>query len=134
MQSQKPWLVWVTLAVAVLAVGLPYWRIPYGAVKLPGALDDRALLLIGALACALVAFGAASFLRALIITAGAVPVAIMLRVIVETMRDPTDHNLWPFELAIGTVVGLMYAVPGAIVGWIGRKVVDRGSRVAGHGS
>ena len=128
MQSRRLWPSVIALIVAVLAIGIPYWRVPYEGANLPSSLDGRALLLLGVLALALVALGAASFLRALAVTAGAVPLAIMLRVIAETMRDPTDHNLWPLELVIGTVAGLMYAVPGAIVGLIVQRITGRGLR------
>lgn len=32
------------------------------------------------------------------------------------MRDPTSHNLWPFEVAIAWVVGFAGAGPGALLG------------------
>ena len=40
----------------------------------------------------------------------------MARVVVDTMRDPTSHNLWPFEVVIAFMVGLAGAVPGALIG------------------
>ena len=116
MHSRRLWPSVAVLGLAVLAVGLPYWRLPYKSLSLPSSLDGRALLLLGALALALVGFNLAGFRRALAVTAGAVPIAIMLRVIADTVRDTTEHNLWPIELVIGVVTGLMYAAPGAVVG------------------
>jgi hypothetical protein len=125
MQSRKQWPSVAALILAVLAVGLPYWRLPYASVSLPSSLDGRALLLLGVLALVLVGLGASGFRRALAVTAGAVPAAIMLRVILETTRNPSDHNLWPLELVIGAVTGLVYAVPGAIVGLLVRRARSR---------
>ncbi len=39
---------------------------------------------------------------------------VALRIVVDTRRDPTSHNLWPFEIVFGTAValaalGLLYA-------------------------
>ena len=125
MQSRKQWPSVAALILAVLAVGLPYWRLPYASVRLPSSLDGRALLLLGVLALVLVGLGASGFRCALAVTAGAVPAAIMLRVILETTRNPSDHNLWPLELVIGAVTGLVYAVPGAIVGLLVRRARSR---------
>lgn len=121
MSKPGHWWSVAALGAATLLIGLPYWAIPYERANLPSSLDDRALLAVGALALVLVALGAARFGRALVVTAGAVPLAIMLRVIVETVQDPTHHNLWPVELIIGTVVGLTFAVPGALVGLLIRR-------------
>lgn len=40
---------------------------------------------------------------------------VAVRILVDTRRDPTSHNLWPFEIVFGTAValaalGLLYAV------------------------
>jgi len=28
------------------------------------------------------------------------------RIVIDTRRDPTSHNLWPFEIVLGTAVAL----------------------------
>lgn len=33
-------------------------------------------------------------------------VFVVARIVLDTRRDPTSHNLWPFEIVIGTVVAL----------------------------
>jgi hypothetical protein len=45
----------------------------------------------------------------------------MIRVVVDTMQDPTDHNLWPFELIFAAVVSLVAVVPGLLVGALVRR-------------
>jgi hypothetical protein len=48
--------------------------------------------------------------------AAAVPFAVMafvvLRIVVDTARDPTSHNLWPFEILMwgGACVAFMLAL------------------------
>ena len=43
------------------------------------------------------------------------PAVILGRVLLD---NPTDHNLWPFELALATVIGMIVAFPPAGIGWI----------------
>jgi len=31
---------------------------------------------------------------------------VVLRIVLDTRRDPTSHNLWPFEIVIATAVAL----------------------------
>ena len=49
---------------------------------------------------------------------GAFPAAVALRVAVEVVQDPTDHNLWPFELIIAAIVALGAVLPGLLVGFL----------------
>jgi ABC-type branched-subunit amino acid transport system permease subunit len=50
---------------------------------------------------------------------------VLARVIVDVVRDPTSHNLWPFEIVIAVLVGAAAAVAGALLGslllWAGRR-------------
>jgi hypothetical protein len=47
---------------------------------------------------------------------------LLVRLIVETAQDPTDHNLWPFELIFAAVVSLVAVVPGLLIGAIVRRL------------
>ena len=47
----------------------------------------------------------------LAVTAGFV-LAVLGRVEIETARDPTSHNLWPFEVIIAGGIGLAAALIG----------------------
>ncbi len=121
MPRERHWWSLLAFITATLLVGLPYWSIPYSKLTLAAALASWSLVAVGALALALVATGQARFWRALLVTAGAVPMAIMLRVVVDGIQDPSAHNLWPAELGFGIVRALPYAVLGAVVGWLLRR-------------
>jgi len=97
-----------------LVVGVPYWRIPYNKATSASIMVGAILIGVIALIARIVVSGRLS--RIVLAGAGAVPAAVMARVVVDTMRDPTSHNLWPFEAVIALVVGLAGAVPGALVG------------------
>lgn len=109
------WLVAV-FVVGFFAVGVPYWQIPYAKVSLPNTLYGPGLVVIGVLAAAARAIGKARLLAAILAVGAAVPAAILARVEVETVRDPTSHNLWPFEVIIAAVSGVLCSSAGALVG------------------
>jgi len=118
----------IAFAASFLAVGIPFWSIPYGAVNLPDALLKPGLLVGVAGALALRALGAAGFWTAVAVVGGSVPAAVMARVQVETSRDPTSHNLWPFELAIALGVGFACALVGALAGSAAAALAARRNR------
>jgi hypothetical protein len=119
------WLVPAFLA-GLLAVGTPYWLLPYRAAEPPGAFVNPALLAPGLFALLLVLLRLATTRLAIGVMAACVPAAIALRVAVEAIRDPTAHNLWPFELVVGALLGVAVAVPGAVLGLLLRWAREGG--------
>ncbi|MFN2316240.1 MAG: hypothetical protein ABR551_00175 [Gemmatimonadales bacterium] len=117
-------MVVVTWLVAFLAVGLPYWSLPYAGVNLPNALPTLGLLVVGGFALFLVASRRLSLGMATGILATTVPAAVLFRVIVEVADDPTSHNLWPFELVIAGVVGVLVAGVGGLIGRAGMGLTN----------
>lgn len=55
--------------------------------------------------------------RVAVAVPAAVVLFVILRIVVDTARDPTSHNLWPFEVVVMSALSL------AAVG--GMKVVRR---------
>jgi peptidoglycan/LPS O-acetylase OafA/YrhL len=115
---------WLLLCVAAIffAVGIPYWFIPYGKVNLPDAVLGPGLIVVALSALLLRLYRAASFWRVTWTAGASVALAVMARVLVEGVRDPTSHNLWPLELIIALVVGFTCAVAGAIVGSLSARL------------
>jgi len=97
-------------------VGYPYWQIPYNKVSLPNTLYGLGLVVVGIAAAAARALGKARFLAVIFVVGAAVPAAVLARVAMETTKDPTSHNLWPFEVVIAAIVGLVCSLGGALVG------------------
>ncbi|HEY8509133.1 MAG TPA: hypothetical protein VIL32_12290 [Steroidobacteraceae bacterium] len=106
----------VCFLIGVLSAGIPYWLVPYGKVNLPNAIMGPQLLIVGAVTLVAFMFRTAPFKKTLILFASVLPCAVMLRVIVEGVMDPTSHNLWPFEIVIAFGVGLVCLVPAALIG------------------
>lgn len=117
--------IWVILAcaAALVAVGIPYWVIPYKKVDLPDALFTPGLFVVCISSLLLCLYNVAPFWRAILIMAVTVPGVVIIRVLVEGIRDPTLHSLWPFEVVIAILVGAASAVPGATVGVLIRKLL-----------
>lgn len=116
----KPARKWQLLAVAacVLAIGIPYWVIPYSRLSLPTSLLTPALSVVALAALLLCGGRVASLWRATWVAAVSVPLTVAIRVIVDTMKDPTSHNLWPIEIVIAAIAGFACALPGALLGTV----------------
>jgi len=106
----------LALVVSVLVVGVPYWLTPYAKLNLPGALIGPGLFVIALAALLLRGRRIASFWGATWILGLAAPIVVMARVLVDGVRDPTSHNLWPLEMIIAVIVGGGCALLGAILG------------------
>lgn len=102
--------------IAFLAVGIPYWVVPYKEASLPSGLYGFGLILVFAGAMWLRGRAGVSFGRSLLAAGSAVPAAVLARVIVEVVGDPTSHNLWPIELVIAAGLGYAVAAVGCVVG------------------
>jgi hypothetical protein len=102
--------------VVFFATGIPYWQIPYSQASLPNSLYGVGLAVVFAGSAAVRLACDASFKRTVYVTGSAVPAMVLTRVVVETFKDPTSHNLWPFEIIIASGVGFSVALAGALLG------------------
>jgi hypothetical protein len=123
-RTRRRWLV-IAFAIAFLAIGAMHWPIPYSEVSLPNSLLGPGLALVVVAAVLARRLGHASFWVATIVVGAATPAAIAARVVVDTAADPTSHNLWPFELILGGMVGSVCAALGALIGGIGARHMER---------
>ncbi|HEV8200050.1 MAG TPA: hypothetical protein VGS03_08520 [Candidatus Polarisedimenticolia bacterium] len=101
---------------AFLGCGLMLWPIPYRQVSLPGNPSPSLLFLLGGGVAFVAAFLVRPTFPAALMT---VPVgyalAVVARVAVETWRDPTSHNLWPFEVVIMGGIGFLASLIGVTI-------------------
>jgi hypothetical protein len=106
----------LAFAVALLAIGVPYWQIPYAKVALPNSIVGFGLF-VSFVAAAMVRYlGRVPFRHALLAVGLAAPCAVLLRIIVGVSGDPTSHNLWPIELFLACVVGFGTSLCGTLLG------------------
>jgi hypothetical protein len=125
MSVRTKWIPAFGFSVSALAVGVPYFLIPYRELNLPSALYGPGLCVLVATAALTLACGATNFWKNVAIIGAAVPAVISLRVAVETAADPTSHNLWPFEIIIGSIVSALCAFAGSLIGCIISKLRGR---------
>ncbi|MDZ7653555.1 MAG: hypothetical protein U5L03_13910 [Burkholderiaceae bacterium] len=117
--------------VAFVAAALLYWPAFEAKTNLPDALYGAPLAVAAATALVDAAFSRRPFTRSLWVGAAVLPAAVFARVVYDGLRDPTSHNLWPFEIAIAIGVGLPAALAGAALGWLVLRVTGRGGADAG---
>jgi hypothetical protein len=125
MSVRTKWIPAFGFSVSALAVGVPYFLIPYRELNLPSALYGPGLCVLIATAALTLGCGATTFWKNVAIIGATVPAIILVRVVVETAADPTSHNLWPFELIIGSIVSALCAFMGSLMGWIISKLRAR---------
>ncbi|MEO6307256.1 MAG: hypothetical protein ABIO96_14220 [Nitrospiraceae bacterium] len=116
MQSKAVYWLVAAFVISFFLMGVPYWQIPYAKVSLPNSLYGMGLLVVGVLAAAARAFGKARLLAVVLAVGAAVPAPILARSAVDTAKDPTSHNLWPFEFIIAAMIGALCSSAGALVG------------------
>lgn len=107
-------------------MGLPYWVIPYNKVNLPDAVLGAGLLVVIAVAALARAYSGWAFWRVIVVMGSVIPAVVMVRVMVDCSRDPTSHNLWPFEVFIAVFVGGAAALAGSVLGTLSLLLLRRG--------
>jgi hypothetical protein len=114
-----------SFAVAFLAIGIPFWRIPYNQFDLGhGELLPGAILL-GVLTLLLIVAEAARARWVAIVMSLCVPAIDCVSIAHDTAIDPTSHNLAPFELVAAFILGAAFVVPGLVAGTLLRTLVRR---------
>ncbi|MGN6152916.1 MAG: hypothetical protein ACTHOH_13050 [Lysobacteraceae bacterium] len=106
----------IAFAAAALVVGVPYWSIPLQQLALPRVIWNARLVACAAFAAVACVVGPVRAWIAGLVVAMAVPVAVLVRVAIDTAADPTAHNLWPFEVALALGPGLLAGTAGAVAG------------------
>jgi hypothetical protein len=100
--------------VAFLLCGLLLWPIPYSEVSLLGGKPSTALWFVAGTAAAVLAgfLYRKTFIAAMLTVPVGFAGAVLGRVVVEGLADPTSHNMWPVEVAIAMAVGAVAGVAG----------------------
>ena len=115
---KRPTDLWIAIAgcVAFLAIGIPYWIVPYRDAQLPSAIVFPGLVGIAIGAFLVRSMKGAPLMRTIVGVGASAPAAVAVRVFVEIILDPTSHNLWPFEIVIAAATGFACAAAGGLLG------------------
>ena len=120
------WLLPAFVAVFFL-VGIPFWNIPYSKVSVPNSLVAPGLVGLIAFSLILTVFEVASLRRIFVVMSLCLPALVYARVEVETGRDPTSHNLWPFEIVLALLLGIICVLPALLIGKFALRWVRKGA-------
>ena len=117
--------------LSFFCVGIPYWLIPYQQVNLPSALMTPALAVVVLAALSLRAASITPFWKTVRLLGWSPAAVVIARVIVEGIRDPSSHNLWPFEVVIALVLGFACSLIGTALGSLLAWLSGNSSNIAG---
>ncbi len=113
----------IIVGFGFLAAGLILWPIPYNKVSMLSSPYLWEWAIAGAAAGLM---GRLTMRQPIVLIASMIAVgfccATLVRVIFETIIDPTSHNLWPFEIGIAVFIGFPSGLLGALLGWKARPV------------
>lgn len=124
MRLSRPILLSVAiLAVGALAQGWTYWRLPYAQLNVT-VLWSPMLIGIALLPTMARYLGLHPVLGG-VAAGGSLPLVVMARVVADGLKDPTSHNLWPFELVISGFLGFLVALVGAFLAWLAFRLFPR---------
>ena len=112
---------------ALLAAGLPIWFVSYGTFT-KGKLTIISEVLVFLLAT-YTSFQTKDKNKAILFTvAGGFILAIVSKIVIDVLINPTDHNLWPFELALYMMAAFIFSGAGVGLGWGMRKLLSKAEK------
>ena len=112
--------------IVLLVIGIPAWGLPYDPdlsqhpELLPGA------ILLGVLPLWLTVTRSGAARRIFGVMSLCVPLVDVILIVRDTAIDPTNHNLWPFELFFTWIIGAGIIFPGVLIGILLRMGMSRG--------
>jgi hypothetical protein len=115
--------------VSFLIGGLVIWPVSYSEISLPTALFGFPLWVVFFCAVLAKAFSKSGWVVVTLCIGSGPLLAYFVRMIVDTSKDPTSHNLWPIALFITGIVTFPVAGLGAavvsFVQWMKKKKAGR---------
>ncbi len=113
--------------LATLAAGLPIWFVSYHSFS-QGMFTIISEVLVFLLAT-YAAFQIKDKNKIIFFTiAGGFILAIILKIIIDIFMNPSDHNLWPFELILYMIAAFLFSGVGVGLGWGIRKILTTHSK------
>ena len=118
------WWSGVVVAVSALIFGSVYWTQDHRDLDI-GAIGLALYLVAMVPVAVLRATRTAPFLLAAATLPAGLVLAVVVRIAVDVMGDPSSHNLWPFEVVIAAVVGGFWGLLAAGVGELALRTRTR---------
>ena len=108
--------------LAAIGAGLPIWFVSYHSF-IQGRFTIISEVLVFLIA-ALAVFQTKGKNKAifLIVAAGFI-LAIATKIVIDIFINPTDHNLWPFEMVLYMIAAVIFSGAGVGLGWGLKKLI-----------
>ena len=108
--------------IGVLLCGIPLWIVDYQHYQLNSIHFKASCAAFGVIALLLFIFTSHRFKEIFLFAAIAHLAALFIKIIQDCIPDPTNHNLWPFEIAIALIIDVAIFLPVWLLGIIARKI------------
>jgi len=113
--------------LAFLATGLPIWFVSYHTYT-KGMLTIISEVLVFLLAT-YASFQTKNKNKSILfIVAGGFILGIIVKIIIDILINPTDHNLWPFELVLYLMAAFLFSGAGVGLGWGMRNLLNHAEK------
>lgn len=106
----------VAFCFSFFALGVPFWLQDYSQLTLPNSLFGVGTPVVLLSALYLRAVSNQTLRLSILAPAVAAPAVVLIRIVVEVLLMADTHNLWPFELIIAVLYGLLVAAMGGLAG------------------
>lgn len=123
--KQKPSWLAAAVTIAFLAIGMPYWRIPYNQFDLSHVELLPGAIFLALASLALIAVQAAPARWVMGAMLAVAPFVDLVSIVRDTSTDATTHNMAPFELIAAAALGACFVLPGAAIGLVIRARARR---------
>jgi hypothetical protein len=123
--KQRPIWLAAAFAIAFVAIGIPYWHIPYNQFDLSHTELLPGAILLGIATMALIGGQVVPARWVTGVMLACAPAIDLVSIVRDTSADATTHNLAPFELVAAVVLGAGFVLPGLVVGLVIRARARR---------
>lgn len=121
MSRAKWWWLIGAFVLCFLAGGVIWWRGSYPEY-LDGSFHWETVPLLASVALFLSWVIGAGIVASALAPASAFTAVILARVVLDGMENSSNHNLWPFEMAVAFGFGMLMSFPAAALGGLIRRL------------
>lgn len=110
------------LLVTMVATGITYWPVPYGELNIRDFFITW-IITTGAVTFLFTAIRSLSIVKTVGYAALGLLAAVIIKILIDYIADPSTHGLFYYELLIGLSTGIGGGIIGLLAGRILRTVV-----------
>ena len=109
----------------ILICGIPLWVVDYQHYQMNSIYFKASCAAFGVIALLLFIFTSHRFKEIFLFAAIAHVAALFIKIIQDCIPDPTNHNLFPFEIAIALIIDVAIFLPVALIMYMVKKYLKK---------